>query len=172
MKGGLIIFSKYGCTLILWSFRVGLPILILDICEDVSMSVMSTNIYDFSLLLLWIPTPIPPRSQYPGDFHPEHLTPGCCHVTVSLLPSSPYSSNPWSLPTHGVPTSCPQNSGSCTPQPQRQREILSSLEIHFPFCIVSEWQWEHPFFLENFSSHTWGGAPKAVGPWGHLLSPL
>lgn len=28
------------------------------------------------------------------------------------------------------------------------------------------------FFLENFSSHTWGEAPKASGPQGHLLGPL
>ena len=129
------------------------------------MSAMSTSIYDFYLLLLWIPTPIPTRSQYPGGFHPEQLTLGPCHTTVSLLPSSPRPSNLWSLPTRGVLASCPQNSGSRTPQPQRQKEILSSPEIHFPFCTASEWLWEHPFFfLENFSSHTWVGPPR---PWGH-----
>lgn len=105
-----------------------------------------------------------------GTFTPS----GSCQALPRhcLLPYSPRSSSPQSLSPRGVPASCPQNSGSHTPQPQRQKEILSSPEIHFPFCIASKWQWEHPFFLENFSSHTWGGAPKALRPQGPLLGPL
>lgn len=67
-----------------------------------------------------------------------------------------------------------QNSGSHTPQPQRQKETLSSLhQGPLPFSHPGKQQWKQPFSSENFPFHHRAGLPKASTGLSqrHLLSP-
>lgn len=128
---------------------------------------MSTNICDFYLLLLWIPMPTSPQgSQCPGDFHPEQLTPGLCHVTLSLLPSSPRSRDLWSLPTRGVPSPCPQTPEFRLPHPTApEAEGDPLLPAPRPTSLFPSRKAtvEASIFFRELSIPPQGGAPQGLG---------